>query len=114
MVECGAYAVLFNQLAYLLGALPAAHIHNGAALYRLKYMYHFGLLVKRLPYNIGKVFALEAHLEHIVSLESQLPLYIVHHLWCSRSRKCQYRNIRFKLSYVGNMQIRGTEVVTPL
>ena len=77
-------------------------------------MYHFGFLVKSFPYNVGKVLAFEAHLEHIISLESQLPLYIVHHLWCSRSRKCQYRNIRLKPSYVGNMQIRGTEVVAPL
>ena len=65
VVEGGADACFAKQFRYFLGATATAGIDNGAAFHALKDMDEFLPLIRGASYDIGKILALERHLEDV-------------------------------------------------
>ena len=65
VVEGGADACFAKQFRNFLGATATAGIDNGAAFHALKDMDEFLPLIRGASYDIGKILALERHLEDV-------------------------------------------------
>ena len=67
-----------------------------------------------VAHDVAQVLALKAHAEHVVFLEPQLVLDVYHHLGRGGGSEREDRYIGLDAAYVGNTQVTGTEVITPL
>ena len=114
MIPCGRNSIFRELLRDILCPLSATAVDDCCLRNGLKDMHHFSILVFRLPDNIGKVLPLETHAENIFHLESQTFLNVINNLRRGRCRQCKDRCFGYQPAYGSNLQVRGTEIITPL
>ena len=64
--------------------------------------------------DIGQVFSRETHAEDILFPKSKLMLDVLHHLGSGCGCQSKNGDVGLDLPYVGNMKVRGAEIVPPL
>ena len=114
MIEGGRDAALGEHFRHLLRAFAASSIDDGRTFHTLQDVNHLVLLVCHGPDDIGEILALKTHLEHVLLGKLEFVLDVIHHGWCGCGGEGEHRRARLHLSDVGDSQVGGTEVVTPL
>ena len=66
------------------------------------------------PHNVGKIVSGKTHLQDILLAETELFLNVGNRFFCRRSRQSKDRTVGKELPDLGYLQIRRTEIVTPL
>ncbi len=114
MEEGGLQASLVQQVGIFFGAPTTTGIDNGRTFHVVQDMDELLCLVARFPHDVGEVLALKAHAKNAWLAEMQLPLDVVDHQW--RGGGCERKdgNIGKVFTNVGDGEIAGTEVITPL
>ena len=115
MIEGGADAHRVEPVGDDLGALAVANIYDGTAFFHgLQLTPQNAIFVGLADHIIGHILAFETALEDILLLEAETHLYVIDHLGSSRGGQSQHWGLRHIRTDIGNLQIRRTEVITPL
>ena len=114
MKEIGRNTRLLQNGGYFFSLLPVAYIHNGCSGYFVQHMYQLIHLVFRTSYYVRKIAASETFLKYVLFFKVKTFLNVIHHLGSCRGGKRQYRYPGQQLAYIGNGEVGGTEVVSPL
>ena len=114
MKEIGRYSGLLQEESCLFCLFPAPGIDDSRAGHFSEYVGQCAQLVFRTAHDVGKVRTDKACPEHILLLEKQSSLYVVHDFGRGSRRQCQYRHAGQLLPNVGDMEIGRAEVIAPL
>ena len=90
MVEIGGDVFVVQQFGNFLGTATVAHIDDGASGHTAQDVQQLSRLVFRFTDDIGEIFALETHAEHIFLTEMQTGLDIFHYFRSGSGCQCQH------------------------
>ena len=114
MVIIDRNALFLKELCNLARTLTHTNIHHGRAGNVLQPSQNLLQFIFGLTHHISQIRTLEAHAENILLREKQTFLDIGHHFGSCSGRHSQNRDIGQQRSDGRNMQIRRSEIVTPL
>ena len=105
----------FTQiLSHLFGLFPVADINNSRSRHTAEDVHQHLQFIFRLPNDISQVFPCETFGKDTLLLKEQPVLDIIHYFRRGSSRKSQHRDIGQLLPDLCNLQIRRTEIISPL
>src|SRR5574344_728412 len=114
MIECGFDIIIAKEFRQFFGFLSVSDVYDGATVNLVEYVQHLGRPVLGVSHNLSEIAALKTHREHVSCPEMQFVLNVVNNSGIGGCRECEYWFIGNMLPDIRNVQVRRSEVISPL
>ena len=110
----GRDAIQVQKISYFLCSFAVAHINYRCSWYTVQYFEQLFIFAFGGAHHIGQIGAGEAFLKDVFLTKKKFLLNVDYNFGGSSGSKCQHRNVRKHFANIGDVKVRGSEIVTPL